>query len=92
MYESSLMVGQGKKLDVRDIIWHEIYAVVMHQRVPIFGAFLMKLINHVWEQKGLDMSLLDNEEDLTEHKSKDLFIKKHAAPLIPNVEESSTDD
>ena len=36
LYESSLMVGQGKKLDVMGIIWHEIYAVVMNRRVPIF--------------------------------------------------------
>ena len=75
-----------------DIIWHEIHAVVMNKRVPIFGAILMKLINHVWQEKVFDMGLLDSEEELTEHKSKDLFIKKHAPPLIPNVEESSSDD
>ena len=92
MHESFLRVGQGKKLDVMDIIWHVMFAVVMNRRVPIFGAHVMKLINHVWEKRGLDMSLSDNDEELTEHKSKDLFIKKHAPPLIPNVEESTSDD
>ena len=38
----SLMVGQGKKLDMMDIIWHEMHAVVMDRRVPIFGALVMK--------------------------------------------------
>ena len=28
LFESSIMVGQGKILDVMDIIWHEMYAVV----------------------------------------------------------------
>ena len=92
MHESSLMVGQEKKLDMMDIIWNESYVVVMNRRVPIFGAILMKLITHVSHERGLDMGLLDNEEEITKHKSKDLFIKKHAPSLIPNVEESTLDD
>ena len=74
------------------MLFRSIHAVLMNQSVPIFGAILMKLINHVWQEKVFDMGLLDNEEELTEHKSKDLFIKKDAPPLIPNVEESTSND
>jgi hypothetical protein len=92
LFESSTMVGQGKKLDVMDIIWHEMYAVVMKKRPSIFGAHIMQLIIHMWNRKKLPLDLLDNEEDPTEHKVKELSIKKHVAPLIPNEEESSSND
>ena len=92
LHESHLMVGQGKKLDVMDVIWHEMYSVVMKRRPSIFGPHVMLLILDRWTHKQLPLELLDNEEAPTNHNVKELQIKKHLPPLIPNAEESSTDD
>ena len=92
MHESHRMQGQGKKLDVMDVLWHEMYSVVMKRRPAIFGPHIMTLIVDRWTDLQLDLELLDNEEAPTNHNVKELQIKKHLPPLIPNVEESSADD
>ena len=92
MHESHIMQGQGKKLDVMDVIWHEMYSVVMKRRPSIFGSHVMTLILDRWTDMQLSLELLDNEEAPTNHNVKELQIKKHLPPLTPNVEESSADD
>ena len=75
-----------------DVIWHEMYSVVMKRRPAIFGRHVMTLILDRWTDRQLDLELLDNEEAPTSHNVKELQIKKHLPPLTPNVEESSADD
>ena len=48
MHESHIMQGQGKKLDVMDVMWHEMYSVVMKRRPSIFGPHVMILILDRW--------------------------------------------
>ena len=92
LHESHLMVGQGKKLDVMDVMWNELYSVVMKRRPSTFGPRVMLLILDRWTHRQLSLELLDNEEAPTNHNVKELQIKKHLPPLIPNAEESSVDD
>ena len=87
MNKSYHMVGEGKKLDVMDILCHEMYAVVMKKRALVFGAIVMKLIKFAWMEKGLDLVGLDTHEGLTTHRVKELMIKKHLPPLISNDQE-----
>jgi hypothetical protein len=92
MVISSEMVGQGKKLDIMDILWNEIHEVIMKRHVPIFGSLIMKLIVHAWVKKKFPLELLDNDTPLIAHSVKDLNRNKHLKPLIPNDEAYNTED
>lgn len=91
MFVCSQMKGSGKKLDIMDVLWHEMYAVVMARRVPVLAALIMKLIIHIWRASRIEHALVDNDEELTTHYVKSLLIKKHLRPLVDGEDDEDND-
>lgn len=45
------MKGQGRRLDVMDFIWHEMWHVVVNKKNICFAPLIMRLISTVWASK-----------------------------------------
>jgi hypothetical protein len=71
--------GKGKKLDVMDYIWNEMWNVTVLKRNACYGPLIMKIVLHAWHLKFPDVALGDPETWVS-HKPKRLRIKDHTGP------------
>ena len=74
--------GKGKKLDVMDFIWHEMWGVIVCKRNACYGPFIMRIILDAWEDKFPEVELSDPDGWVL-HKDKRLRIKDHTEPSSP---------
>jgi len=70
------MQGKGKKLDVMDFIWHEMWDVIIKKKNIAFAPLIMRIIIWKWIEK-YDVHDLGDVEKWVPHKSKRLLIKAH---------------
>ena len=70
------MKGQGKKLDVMDFIWHELWHVISKKKNISFAPLIMRIVVWKWLEHN-DIDDLGDTEKWAPHKSKRLLIKPH---------------
>ena len=70
--------GTGEKLDVMDVIFHELWFIVIDQCAPAYGPYIMKLIYATWA-KYHNGARLDQVHEVF-HLEKRLCIKPHTLP------------
>ena len=70
------MQGKGKKLDVMDFIWHELWEVIIKKKNIAFAPLIMRIIIWKWVEEN-DVAELGDAEDWIPHKSKRLLVKSH---------------
>ena len=74
--------GKGKKFDVMDYLWHEMWAVIVCKRNACYGPLIMRIILVAWEDKFPEVELSDPDNWVL-HKDKRLRIKDHIEPSAP---------
>jgi hypothetical protein len=70
------MQGKGKKLDVMDFIWHELWEVIIKKKNIAFAPLIMRIIIWKWVEEN-DVAELGDAEEWIPHKSKRLLVKPH---------------
>ena len=74
--------GKGKKLDVMDYLWNEMWGVIVLKRNACYGPIIMKIILSAWKKEFPEVELSDPDSWVL-HKDKRLRIKVHTEPPVP---------
>ena len=67
---------QGKKIDIADFIWNELYNVILNKKNACHGPLIMKILLWAWHRRFPNQDVSDPKTWI-EHKSKRLLIKDH---------------
>ena len=69
--------SKGKKLDVMDYLWNEIWNVTIYKKNACFGPLIMKIILWKWAKEHPAVGLSDPKTWII-HKPKQLRVKDHS--------------
>ena len=72
--------GKGKKLDVMDWMWNDLWSTIIDRRAPIYGPYIMKLIRRKWALKKNGEDIMKDGSPVVTHLVKELRIKAHLPP------------
>ena len=78
------MKGQGKKLDVMDYIWNEMWFMISRRKNIAFAPLIMRIIIWKWIESNPVEELGDTELWIP-HKGKRLLVKTHPQKKIKEV-------
>jgi len=68
---------KGKKLDIADFIWNELFHVILNKKNACHGPLIMKIILWAWEHRFPTVGV-SSPKTWIEHKPKRLLIKDHS--------------
>ena len=78
--------GKGKKLDVMDWMWNDLWSTIIDRRAPIYGPYIMKLIRRKWALKKNGEDIMKDGSPVVAHLVKELRIKAHLPPKTKPID------